>query len=145
MHDLEAFNLEIKVEKPPVWEEAHKHFKIVDEATVYTYGDILYNPANITIDILLMEHEKTHAAQQKAYEGGPEAWWRRYFEDVEFKNDQDFEAYWNQYRLFCTLVKSIDKRFMYRWKLAGEFTGAIPGKPYGRVQICTMLKTAIHK
>jgi hypothetical protein len=145
MYDLEKITMTVKVERPPIWDEIHKHFKINDEMTVYTYENILYNPANGNIDIFLMEHEKACAAQQLSYEGGAKAWWNRYFIDKQFMADAEFEAYWYQYRLFCQHFASIDKRFKYRWLLADGFLRNASDCGMTKTEICNLLKTNIHK
>lgn len=42
-----------------------------------------------------MVHEETHVGQQER-EGGPEKWWARYFVDVDFRINQESEAYGRQ-------------------------------------------------
>lgn len=139
----QAETLQVVVEKPPIWDKAHKLFTINDAQTVYTYGHKLYNPANIDIDEFLFEHEKEHEAQQMDYPGGPEAWWDRYFKDQAFREDQEFEGYHAQYWLYCTKTNSRDKRFRYRWQLAGQFC-AMKGVALGRTEVCNFLKHDIH-
>lgn len=87
-------------EKPPIFEEAHKHFEIDDSATIYTYGNAIYNPAGLNISQELIEHESTHARQQKAI-GGPDIWWRNYFDDPNFRFEQEAEAYGRQHEYYC--------------------------------------------
>lgn len=112
--------LTIVVGKPPVWDEAHKHFKLDDERTVYTYGDKLYNPGGGLIPDDLDAHEATHADQQIEYAGGPEAWWKRYFEDAAFRQDQEIEAYANQYKFFCAYRKDRNDRSRFLDRLARD-------------------------
>lgn len=112
--------MEIINKKPPIWEEAHRHFKIDDEKTVYTYDGKLYNPAGVPIDDALMFHEETHVKQQKELEGGAKAWWEKYFIDPDFRMKQEFAAYRNQYLYFCTFVthdRNQQARFLYNLAL----------------------------
>jgi len=104
-------------EKPPIFKEAHKHFDIDDSATIYTWGDTIYNPAGIALPQELIEHEIVHAHQQEAV-GGPEVWWRRYFDDPVFRVNQEAEAYRRQYAYYCTLQKDRNVRNKYLWEIA---------------------------
>ncbi len=110
--------MEIRIEKPPIWEEAHKHFQIDDRETVYTYDGVLYNPAGIHVDEHLMAHEEKHAKQQAATEGGSAEWWKTYFASAEFRQDQELKAYQSQYAHFCKEIKQRERRFRYRFELA---------------------------
>lgn len=107
----------ILAEKPPIWDEAHKHFEIDDSATVYTYGDVLYNPAAVVIDQYLEAHEATHMRQQ-AKEGDPATWWKKYFTDAVFRIEMEAQAYGQQYRLFCQENKDRNTQMRYLWQLA---------------------------
>ena len=143
--NLDEIKLIVRAERPPIWDKVHKYFQVNDAETVYAYGHILYNPADIDIDILLLEHERACANQQISYEGGIEAWWDRYLTDAEFKKDQDFEQFWYQYRKYCSIILNKDKRFKYRWQIAGTFVDMIADKSIGRMEACNLLKTNIHK
>lgn len=106
-------------DKPPIWDEAHRHFEIDDAITFYTYGDILYNPAGIEVTADLAVHEYTHWQQQEDV-GGPEIWWRRYFDDRRFRAQQEAEAYARQYRFFCR--ENLDRNTRFRYLcLLGSF------------------------
>lgn len=88
-------------EKPPVWEEIMAQFKINLDSTLFTYGDVLYNPAGINIPMDYVHHEELHAEQQG--HGGEAAgkWWARYFQDQYFRIDQEAKAYAHQYDWWC--------------------------------------------
>ncbi len=105
-------------ERPPIWEEAHRHFEIDDSRTFYTYGDVIHNPAGIPISADLIAHEETHARQQNNG-GGPEVWWKSYFSDIEFRKKQEAEAYHNQYKFYCRQVKDRNAQAKYLHLIAG--------------------------
>lgn len=136
--------LTIKVAQPPIWEEAHKHFTIDDERTVYTYGDTLYNPGNTDVDIFLYTHEQTHQRQQAAV-GGPEDWWRMYFADPNFRQDQELEAYREQYRLYCEHVHDREKRFRYRFQLGQFLSSKMYSAGITHNEACERIKKGISK
>ena len=88
--------MEIKTEFPPNYEEILKHLDVSSEDVVFTYGNVIYNPKNLTLADHLVVHERVHAKQQK--EMGVEAWWQKYFNNPEFRLQQEVEAYGAQYR-----------------------------------------------
>ncbi len=92
---------EIKIEKPPIWDLAHKHFVINDSVTFYTYGNVIYNPAGIKLPDHIIAHEQVHMRQQAETNGGPEAWWNTYCESRDFRYEQELEAYRAQYKFYC--------------------------------------------
>ena len=107
--------MHIKYEQPPkrIWDEAHRLFEIDDTAVLYTYGDTLYNPGKIQIPNELIIHEEVHHRQQESYDGGPDAWWTRYFTDAEFRFLQEAEAYGAQYRYACMHMRDRNWRARY--------------------------------
>lgn len=105
--------MKILNEKPPViWEKVHKQFDIDDNATIYTWGDAIYNPANLRITEDLFVHERTHMLQQSKF-GGPEQWWDEYLKDANFRYTQEVEAYQAQYKFFCGKNKDRNIQFRY--------------------------------
>lgn len=109
----------IKNERPPIYDKAHEVFTIDDEATIYTYGDTIYNPAGTIINDELLEHESVHERQQEEI-GGPEIWWDKYFKDEEFRFKQEAEAYAAQYRYYCKFQKDRNKQAKYLFRI-GEY------------------------
>lgn len=117
--------MKIVVARPPIWEEAHKHFRINDEMTVYTYGDTLYNPSDRHIPNHLYAHEATHADQQLEFEGGPEAWWKLYFADEKFRQDQELKAYHNQYQYYCASDRDRNRRARFLHEIAADMASPL--------------------
>ena len=104
--------------KPPIYDEAHKHFEIDDEITVYTYGDIIYNPANISIDDALYAHEETHSRQQRDH--GVKEWWEWYFKNPIFRFKMEAEAFARQYDKYCEVEHDRNYQYKYLHKLASS-------------------------
>lgn len=113
-------HLEIVIGKPPIWEEAHKHFKINDNETVYTYGEKIYNPAGFHIPNHLMAHEAMHADRQIVYPGGPKAWWAKYFEDAAFRQAEELIAYQGQYQYYCMFDFDRNRRARFLVTIASD-------------------------
>ena len=116
--------MQIKIERPPIYEEAHARFDIEDNDTIYAWGDTLYNHGNIHIDPPLLAHESTHSRQQEKV-GGPAAWWDRYFKDCAFREWQEREAYAEQYLSFCFHVKDRNRQTKYLYSLASSFASPL--------------------
>lgn len=112
-------------EYPPFYETLEKHFKFGPQ-TIFTYGDVIFNPSGCEITRELEIHEGTHMIQQGAT---PEVWWDRYITDPEFRLEQELAAYRNQYQAYCESDSSREGRAKYAMKLAWDLSG--PG--YGRI------------
>lgn len=119
--------MKIVVGKPPIFEEAHKHFEIDDSQTFYTYGDTIYNPAGLEIEMDLVVHEKMHCLQQRMMAGGPAEWWKNYFDYPEFRLFQEVEAYAAQYSFYCLHYKDRNKQAQYLNIIAGFLTSPMYG------------------
>lgn len=99
------FGMTIKYERPPIWEGVMQQFQINTDATIFTYGDVIYNPAEFHIEDEYIWHESIHAAQQGHSEEGAANWWVRYFQDQYFRIDQEAKAYAAQYDFWCKTNK----------------------------------------
>ena len=101
--------------KPPIWDEAHKHFDIDDSATFYAYGDTIYNPAGIHVPEYIVIHEEVHMEQQLSM--GVELWWQRYFSEPQFRYSQEVQAYGRQYWYFKKDERDGNMKSRYLHKL----------------------------
>lgn len=120
--------MQVSFEKPPVWEEANKLFKLDGRTgVVFTYGDTIYNPWKVNIPQDLIEHEKTHAKQQNWSTDEAKIWWEKYIADPEFRIQQEVEAYGRQYRFLCKTNKDRNKRARILWELAEMCSGPLYG------------------
>ena len=84
--------MEIVKGYPPNIESIKLVFPVNDH-TVYAYGDIIYSPQGDKLRPDLIYHENVHKEQQA---GDPEAWWGKYLTDVQFRLEQEVEAYAKQ-------------------------------------------------
>lgn len=66
-------------------------------AVMFTYGDAIYVPSGQQVPAALLEHERVHAERQLAFEGGPEAWWRRYLAEPAFRLQEEYLAHRVEY------------------------------------------------
>ena len=90
---------------PPNFEQIKAAIKIDDwdkwikeKGTVFTYGDTIYNPSDAKFPVHLLVHEGTHEKQQGS---NPKEWWDKYLVDLEFRFEQELEAYSAQYKFIC--------------------------------------------
>jgi hypothetical protein len=114
--------MEIKFSTIPpdgIYERAREIFGVdFNKGVVFTVGDTIHSKDPIPAH--LYEHEKIHVFQQLGYTGGTEAWWEKYFEDVDFRYSQEVEAYKAQYRYFCTIYKDRNKRAVFLHQILGH-------------------------
>lgn len=103
--------MKISISKPPIYDECVKVFDF-GQGTVFTYGDVLYNPDNIDIPDHLMAHEECHAEQQVHNEIAAKLWWQKYLADEKFRIDQEVEAYGAQYKFICNKIKDKNSRYI---------------------------------
>ncbi len=115
----------IKNEWPPNIEEIRKVFDSTDKKPVFCWGDILYNPHNCDIVNHILVHEEVHSRQQIS----PEAWWKRYLEEPEFRLSQELEAYSAQYKFAKKVIK--DRNLLSKFLNALAYD--ISGKMYGNM------------
>jgi hypothetical protein len=119
-------------EKPPNFDHICAAFKINPQTTVFTYGDILYNPAGAYISDDTMIHEEVHAKQQK--EITPELWWGKFLRDANFRIGQEARAYAVQYRFLCQTHKDRNERVRILVRMAKTLSGPLYGEaiPHGK-------------
>lgn len=88
---------------PPNYPELRARFN-PRPGTVFAYGDKIYSPHASELPEHLLVHERVHFGQQRAA-GGPEAWWRRYIDEPQFRLDQEVDAYRAQYAFVSGLSR----------------------------------------
>lgn len=130
----------IKNIKPPIWDEVHKHFEIEDDRTIYTYGDVIYNPGNVNVVPELIEHESVHRDQQIQI-GGPDKWWELYIKDSRFRYHQELEAYGKQYAYFCSVDKNRNNQAKRLWEIAGHLSSEMYKVGMDRVEVMSAIRT----
>lgn len=116
----------IKNEKPPIWDNVCAAFKINPANTLFTFGDIIYNPDGIPhLADHLITHEEVHAKQQTEDGMTPELWWGKFLRDHSFRLEQEARAYGAQYAFICKSVKDRNQRYKILWDLAGILSGPL--------------------
>ncbi len=102
-------------------------------ATVFTYGDTIYNP-NVDRELPpdLVAHEQVHCNQQGK---DPEAWWDKYLKDEKFRFQQELEAYKAQWNI-------MRHSRMANWLLHGIVTD-LSGDMYGNLVSYTIARRLI--
>lgn len=134
--------MQIKIEPPPFYDEIIKILK-PGPTTVFTYADIIYNPANVPISDHLMEHEKTHSKQHQHNETIAKLWWERYLRDKEFRVEEEVEAYGAQYLYICqNVIKDRNQRFKVLNDLANMLSGPMYGNIIGTFEAIRKIRKA---
>jgi len=107
---------------PPNIEEIKKLFKITS-LTIYAYGDTIYNPSGLNINKPLLEHELVHIKQQN---NNPKEWWIKYLQDIDFRLNQEVQAFQRQYRVAKGINKSQSHEYLK--ELASNLSGELYGE-----------------
>lgn len=124
----------ISFEKPPMWDKVQEMFDI-GGGTLFSYGDVVYNPGKVYIPEDLIVHEQTHLEQQELNRESAKVWWERYLSDAEFRVQQEVEAYGEQFKFLCRTMKhGKDRNQQARWLniLAAQLAGPLYGKMISR-------------
>ncbi len=117
-------NFKVSNQIPAVYQKCHEVFGVEwDDGIVITYGDTVYSKFPISPDLKV--HEVTHVIQQR--EMGKDVWWKKYFEDVEFRLSQEKEAYINQSKWIKNNVKDRNERFRRLNKIANDLSSFVYG------------------
>jgi hypothetical protein len=107
--------------------------------TVFTVGDVVYNPGGGELPDDLLVHERVHTRQQAAV-GGPEAWWDRYITDPAFMLDQEARAYGRQFAFLCRRVKDRNAQLHTLRHLAEILAGPIYAHPVAIERAMALIK-----
>lgn len=114
---------------PPNIDQIQRHFDI-NPRVIFTYGDTIYNPGGGKIDPSLMVHEEVHMLQQG---DDPQGWWDKYVTDVQFRLDQEVEAYRTQYKFYlenyCMKNGKVRRSRLSKFirRVAGDLSSSIYG------------------
>jgi hypothetical protein len=119
--------LTVITEFPPNYDEIVRAFPAVAGLKpFFSWGEDIYNPHGEIINVHLRAHEARHGVQHAA-EGGPDAWWRRYIDDPEFRLDMEVEAYRVQLASYAATTRDREKRHVYCMAIAGQLSSAMYG------------------
>jgi hypothetical protein len=117
--------VEIRNEKPPAWimDGCMSSFRVSVDHTVWTYGNVIFNPGGQQLPDHIIVHEATHMRQQA--EIGKDEWWKRFLIDPAFRVEQEAQAYSVQYGFFCGQVHDRNKRALFLRQLASHLSGPL--------------------
>lgn len=136
--------MKIKNEKPPIWASVRTLLDFDEKTTIFTYGDTIYNPANLNITPDLIVHESVHEIQQKGILGPPR-WWKKYLHNQQFRFEQELEAYRAQYAYYRGVVKDRNRLVTHLRQLAVALTGPMYGNlPVGLFEAMRLIKNETH-
>lgn len=128
-------SMEIKNERPPIYDVAKALLDFDDRCTVFTYGDVIYNPACLNIPDDIIAHEKVHMRQQESMsvlgKFGPKRWWDKYLSDPQFRFEQELEAYQQQYMFARVNIRGKERLNKYLQNIAR----ALMSPMYGNLKI----------
>lgn len=116
-------------EKPPIFDAIRANGMNFNPATtIFTYGDAIYNPANVPLPPDLIVHEQVHMRQQREYNGGSDGWWARYLQDPLWRIMQEAEAYGAQYAWYVyNRKRSRDTQLRFLANIANSLASPMYG------------------
>ena len=114
-------------ERPPEWimDGCMSQFRVDVNHTLWTYGDTIFNPGAFHISDSLLAHEALHSVQQREYEGGKDAWWKRYLTDAEFRFQQELQAHGIEYAALKKDVKDRNQQARALTQIAQRLSGPL--------------------
>lgn len=124
--------MKIVVALPPNYQMIAAHFPISGRKGIwFTFGDIIYNPDNITVPPPIVKHEEVHMAQQS---DKPDFWWTQYCVDKEFRLNEELAGHRAEYEWYARQSNANDPLPGYRslaqyhlTKIAQRLSGPIYG------------------
>lgn len=119
--------MKIIEKNPPNIEDIKKYFPHYEKhQPLFCYGDTIYNPFKLEVAKDLEVHEEVHSKQQGEF---PDVWYYKYFNDLQFRLEQEKEAYGEQYKF----IKGLDmSRNLKDWKKE-KMAEALSGELYGNL------------
>ncbi|MQB00222.1 MAG: hypothetical protein GEU78_08010 [Actinobacteria bacterium] len=125
---------------PPLYAEIAAAFPIKHRSVIFAWGDAIYNPHSLVLNDALRAHEDVHRMQHESYEGGPEAWWRRYIADKAFRLDQEVPAHAAEYMVHAVLADSRKRRRYLLSQIARKLSSATYGPMVGQRKALELLR-----
>lgn len=129
--------MKISDQIPPIYEECAKRFGVKwGQGIIMTYGDTVYCKFPISKDLEV--HEATHIEQQAKI--GKEIWWKKYFDEPEFRLSQEKEAYLNQAKWIKKNIKDRELKFKLLNKIATDFSSSIYGNIITKQEVLDLIR-----
>ena len=127
---------------PPngVYERAVEMFGVsFEEGVAFTYGDTIHSKNEPYAD--LVAHEEVHERQQLRIT--PELWWDRFFTSVEFRLDQELEAYRVQFKFIKKHVKDRNRQAKHLDFFAKSLSGTMYGNMISYREASKLIRNGI--
>lgn len=121
---------------PPNIDLIRKHLNVPEEGIVFTYNGKIYSPHAKELPQHLLLHEMVHVKQQG---NDSDSWWNRYLTDIEFRLEQELEAYTEQY-LFLKMVNKTSTSHEWLFILSEQLSHPVYGFNLTRPQAETKLR-----
>lgn len=120
--------IRVLYEKPPIYEAAIAVFPVENKDVIYAYGDRIYRPFHCGgLSRALLAHEGVHCDRQTRYDGGVEAWWKRYLDDPAFRLDEEVPAHYAELKVLQSKAKSASMVAHYLSVIAARLASPMYG------------------
>jgi hypothetical protein len=100
--------MKIEIADPPNIGEIAAAFPKRGRGVIYAYGDTIYNPSGAFINPVLVAHENAHGTRQS----DPEAWWRLYIADPEFRYQEELYGHAAELKASVTSDRNANARLL---------------------------------
>lgn len=138
--------MQVKNEKPPIFDDACRTFRVNASTVLFTYGDTIYNPGGVEISDDLMAHEAVHGDQQNHNDTDAALWWGKYLRDPKFRVIQEAEAYGKQYWFICQYkTKNKQTQFTVLKRFAEMLSSPLYGECVGLLTAMSLIKEEAKK
>lgn len=111
-------------QKPPIYDKCEEMFGVKwKKGIIITYGNTIH--CKYKLKEPKISHESVHVRQQ--LEMGVEEWWNRYFEDRQFRLNQEVEAYRAEIKWIRHNIKGMDLKSKMIEKIVDDISSEIYG------------------
>lgn len=118
----------IKIEPPPIYEQALKVFGELARNAIFSWGEVIYNPSGLSISSALIAHEEVHGQRQGIHEAGIFSWWLKYLSFASFRLAEEIPAHQAEYEHYCTeRRRTRNQRRFYLKTIAQRLSGPLYG------------------
>lgn len=125
-------------ERPPIFNEARALFGQRVERAIFSWGDVIYNPARVAIPPYLLVHEAVHSQRQQSCD--IHEWWHKYLHDAQFRLAEEIPAHREEYRWLMNSGNRADRR-MGAKSVAARLSGSLYGRMISTAHAKVLLET----
>lgn len=128
---------------PPILDKILKAGLKPQPDTIFTIGSTIYNPSGLDIPSDILAHEIVHSKQQAV--SNTALWIDRYLNDIDFRIDQEAEAFAGQYEYVCGIIKDRNDRAKVLLSLADNLASSVYGNSISQQKAIELIREKLKK